>query len=113
MKVTKKPTSNQVEFGECLPGDNSERCQVVTMTDYGDKGKAVSSRSKSSFSSSTMDFNDDDVWDLKKNDENSMGKNIMKSILSSIGNLTSTFDNDTPYTPPENNSLYEPPIKVA
>ena len=77
--------------GECKPGDNSERCKVVTVTDYGDSG--FKSSTTSSYSTSNLsDFDKDDIEKKRDVGNDLMGNNIMSSILSSFGGLNQTFD---------------------
>ena len=85
--------NSKTHDGECLPGDNSERCKVVTVTDYGDKGKTFKSRSTSSYSTSDIaDFDKGEADDLDDVGIKFMDNNIMDTILSSFGGLSSTFD---------------------
>ena len=83
----------ETDDGECKPGDNSERCKVVTVTDYGDGGQTFNSRSTSSYSTSSVaDFDKDKLGEREDAGSDFMDNKIMSSILSSFGGLSSTFE---------------------
>ena len=91
LTISSKNDGHDGKGGSCKPGDTSEKCRVVTVTDHGKNGgKTVTTREQSSFSSSSSLFGDDAL-----SGSGGTADLLMKSIFDSLGGLSRDFDEYT------------------